>query len=214
MTNNRESWLEAALVLLGPLFAAANMTLPEKLHVSVGFPSKMALSSRKQRIGECWAGRVSADGTAHIFISPVLDNPVEALATLVHEAIHAIIGTEHGHKAPFVKAMNAIGLTGKPTATEAGETLRVALEALLEKLGPYPQPKFNATELQKEIDKKKQTTRLLKASCAQGGEAPYTVRVTRVHLDKHGSPWCPCHQQAMAVEGWPSEDDNEEESGE
>lgn len=219
MTTNRESWLENALELLRPLFASAGYPIPERLHVSVGFPSKMALSTKKQRIGECWTGRVSADGHPHIFISPVLNDPIVALGTLVHEIIHAAIGTDHGHKAPFVKAMKALGLEGKPTATEVGDDLRATLQGLLPTLGPYPQPKFNAVALKEEVDKKKQTTRLLKAVCGyipEGGEGedPYIVRVTRKHLASKGEPICPCHREPMTVEGWPPEDGEDEEEDE
>lgn len=214
MTNiNRETWLEQAVTLLAPLFLAHGHQLPEVLHVSVGFPSKRALSNKNRRIGECWAGRISNDGAPHIFLSPVLDNGVEVLATLVHEIIHAVVGTEHGHKAPFVKVMKQLGLEGKPTATSAGANLTAELTTVLDKLGPYPQPKFNAIALRQEMDKKKQTTRLLKASCPQPSEEPYTVRVTRVHLDNFGPPLCPCHREVMSVEGWPEEDPADDPDG-
>jgi hypothetical protein len=214
---NRETWLDRALVALVPLFAEAGFTLPDKLHVSVGFPSRKALSTKNRRIGECWAGRISNDGVPHIFLSPVLDNGVEVLATFVHEIIHALVGTEHGHKKPFVEAMHKLGLEGKPTATVAGEQLSGKLQVLLNDLGPYPQPKFNVNNLREEMDKKKQTTRLLKATCPEPVEkeddSPYNVRVTRVHLDKHGPPLCPCHREVMTVEGWPEEPEDAEEDG-
>jgi hypothetical protein len=38
---NREAWLEALLEKLRPLFSEAGYPLPEQVHVSVGWPSKM-----------------------------------------------------------------------------------------------------------------------------------------------------------------------------
>lgn len=210
---NREAWLEAAAEALKPLFADAGEQLPP-VHVSVGFPSTRALSAKRQRIGECWHPRISADGLSHIFISPVLSDGVVALSTLVHELIHALRPGD-GHKKPFVEVMKKVGLEGKPTATVAGESLTQRLNALLEDLGPYPQPKFNAAALQEEKDKKKQTTRLLKATCAEGPdddkEKAYVVRVTKVHLDEHGAPFCPCHLKRMTVDGWEPDDMEEGE---
>ena len=215
--TTREGWLDAATELLRPWFSAAGYQLPEKVHVSVGFPSKRALSSNNRRIGECWPPAISRDGFPHVFISPVLDDAVRVLGVLVHEHIHAAIGTEHGHKAPFKEAMGKLGLVGKPTATEESDELIQRLNALVEQeLGPYPHPNFDADMLRKEMDKKKQGTRLLKASCdlVEGDESdPYVVRVTRVHLDKHGAPYCPCHTRRMKVEGWtPAEEDAEDEA--
>lgn len=202
---NRETWLEAALPLLQNLFTAAGYVMPDKLHVSVGFPSTRALSAKKQRIGECWNSRVSNDGVHHIFISPVLDDGARVLDVLIHEVIHAVVGTDAGHKKPFKDAMKAVGLEGKATATVASEGLATRLrEMVSDTLGPYPQPKFNAQALQEEKDKKKQTTRLLKATCPSGDSVAgklYTVRITKLHVEAFGAPICPKCQESMTIEG-------------
>lgn len=201
---NRETWLEKALPLLLPLFTEAGYELPEKLHVSVGFPSTRALSSKNRRIGECWAGRVSNDGAPHIFISPVIDDALRVLGVLIHELIHASIGNEAGHKKPFVEAMKLLGLEGKPTATTESDALVEKLKPIAELLGPYPQPKFDAVKLQEEKDKKKQGTRLLKAVCPNGDASVnkvYTIRITKVHLDSFGAPFCPKCKSQLVLEG-------------
>lgn len=212
--KNREAWLAEAIELIRPWFSQAGYTVPEKIHVSVGFPSKKALATKGRRIGECWHPRVSSDNVSHVFISPVLSEGARVLGVLVHEVIHAAIGTEHGHKAPFVKAMKALGLTGKATATEESPELIGRLNALIDgPLGSYPQPAFNVVALQKELDSKKQSTRLLKATCANGDETdgkPYTVRITRVHLDRFGAPICPECLKRMTVDGWEPDDLDEE----
>jgi hypothetical protein len=211
--ETREQWLQRATALLAPLFNEAGFAVPDTMHVSTGFPSKLALSTKKRRIGECWSPEVSRDGNPHLFISPVLGESIEALETLVHEIIHAAIGCEHGHKGPFKAAMKALGLEGKPTATTAGADLRLKLEALVAAhLGAYPHPTLNVDRLREELNKTKQPSRLQKAICpngctSDGGEerkrvkaSVYSVRITQVHLDKFGPPICPGCQARMEVE--------------
>jgi len=208
--KNREQWLAQAVDLVRPWFTEAGYDLPSRIHVSTGFPSKKALAAKGRRIGECWNPNVSSDGAPHVFISPVLADGVRVLGVLIHELIHAAIGTEHGHKGPFKSAMKPLGLTGKATATEESPELVERLNALLNgELGAYPHPSFNAVALQKELDSKKQTTRLLKAVCATGDESEgkvYTVRITKVHLDRFGPPICPECLKRMKVDGWESDD--------
>src|SRR5690606_40933556 len=96
--ENREDWLQRATLELRDRFTAAEFPLPEKLHLSVGFPAKGGLGARKRVVGQCWPGTVSADGVHHIFISPLLGDAVEVLAVLVHELVHAAVGTEHKQK--------------------------------------------------------------------------------------------------------------------
>lgn len=179
---NREAWLNELAEGLRPLFLAAGIPLKEKFHVSVGFPSTRATSTKKRRIGECWSHEASTDGHGQIFISPLLDTGMEAAAVLVHELVHDAIGCEKKHGPTFKRAMLGIGLTGKPTATHAGEALTLQLQELLSKLPAYP----HAGITLKALNAKKQTTRGRKAVCPVCG---YTVRVTRKWIDA-GLPYC------------------------
>lgn len=57
------------------------------------------LARRNQAIGECWRADASADGNAHVFISPVLAGNdagacAHVLETLAHELVHAAVGHE------------------------------------------------------------------------------------------------------------------------
>lgn len=199
--ENREDWLQRATLELRDLFDRAEWPLPAKLHLSVGFPSKGALGRKKRRIGECWPVSVSADNVHHIFISPLLGDPIEVLAVLVHELLHAAVGTEHAHKGKFITGMKAVGLVGKPTATEAGEALRTQLVDIIETLGPYPHAALDP----KTLEGKKQTTRMFKAVCPSGDSVNgkvYTVRLTRLHIDAFGAPTCPRCEKPMTVEGY------------
>lgn len=174
----REQWLlRATDALRGDLFKRNDADIPE-VRVSVGFPGG---GSARKRIGEYWAGKAVSDGIPQIFVSPTLEDPVQALEVLVHELVHAVHPTE-GHKGKFKRLAVALGLTGPMTATVAGPELKAYLSGLSEALGPYPNSQINLR------DRKKQSTRLCKVQC-EGCE--YTARVTRKWLDEAGAPICP-----------------------
>lgn len=199
---NREAWLAALIERLRPKFIALGATLPEPIHVSVGFPSTRALSRKKQRIGECWLPSGATDKSHHIFISPVLADAIEVGATLVHELAHAALPEGTGHTKPFAQLSKKLGLVGKPTSTSAGDELKGELQQLINDVGVYPHAALHGSE--RPI--KKQTTRLLKATCAVCG---YTVRLTQKWLDI-GPPICPTDNVPMISEG--NEDDQDEET--
>jgi hypothetical protein len=181
--DTRERWLERGVEELRPVFAEAGVPLPERVRVSVGFPSRGGVGSRKRTIGQCWPKAAADDGVGQIFISPLLAEPVHVLDVLAHEALHAAVGTACGHRGAFVRGCKAIGLTnGKPTQASAGPELRARLEAIAESLGPYPHAALKAKGRVK-----KQTTRMLKASCACG----YIIRLSRTWAER-GLPTCHC----------------------
>jgi len=123
----------------------------------------------------------SADKTHEIFVSPTVADSLHAGGILMHEIIHAIVGTHEGHKGPFVTLARAVGLEGKPTATNPGKALTRRLNALIGELGPYPHATLSLIQI------KKAGTRLIKVACPACG---YTVRATRKWLEI-GSPICP-----------------------
>lgn len=195
MTNNqgitREAWLHLLAGELSPMFFEMGHPLPSKLALSVGFPSKRATSTRNQRIGECWMPSATADGTSTIFISPILADGLRVGDVLVHELIHAVLPPKTGHKGDFVKLMKRAGLTGKPTATVAGEELLKRLNAHINDIGPYPHQALSVMG-----GEKKQSTRLLKAVCQECG---YTVRVTQKWVEL-GLPICPVDHEPMSTD--------------
>lgn len=182
----REHWLSEMVKLLAEDFAMIGQPIKVDLvRVSVGFPSKRAMSMKHRAIGECWSPKVSASGLHEIFVSPLLGKGIEAAATLTHELVHSAVGTDKGHKGPFKKAALAIGLEGKMTATVAGKKLTERLNGLIDKVGEYPHSAISPHR-----GRKKEGTRLLKASCDGCG---YTIRVTRKWADE-GLPTCICGQ--------------------
>ena len=62
---NRETWLMKGIEAVRPMFEELGATIPEKVRVTCGWPSRSAGASKKRRIGECWSSTVSGDGTGH-----------------------------------------------------------------------------------------------------------------------------------------------------
>jgi hypothetical protein len=194
---HREPWLSGAIDAFRPIFAKHDAKIPTNIRVSCGFPSFGGRSgSRRQRIGECWAKTASKDGSWEILISPTLAEPARVLDVLGHELIHATVGLQEGHRGAFKQLALAIGLTGKMTATVAGEAFKRSIAPILESLGPYPHAELDtrrglidpgAGEPRLSSGPKTQTARLLKVMCQCG----YTARVTLKWLSEAGPPHCP-----------------------
>jgi len=197
--DTREGWLEDAVMRLRPDFVRAQCPLPAAVKVSVGFPSVHATGQRLVALGQCWDATASADNVAQVFITPLLDNPVDVLAVLVHELVHAAIGCEHGHKAPFKRAAVAMGLEGKMTQTTAGPRLTVRLHALSAALGEFPHAKLTPGV----GGVKKQTTRMIRVTCTP---CEYLCRLTRKMLTEHGAPICPSCGEQMHTDDAPDTD--------
>lgn len=179
-TQSREQWLEAAAQRLAPLAGIGKHETPR---ISVGFPSTRALSTNKRRIGECWHAKACEDGRPQVYISPVLTDPIDVLATVLHELGHVRF-PDAGHKGPFKRFMKQAGLEGKPTATVPGPQCTLTLRSIAADLGPYPHSKLTPSQ-----QRKKQTTRLLKAQCPA---CECTIRVTAKWAGDEGKdlPFC------------------------
>lgn len=183
--KTREAWLNEFTRRARPVFKKHGYEIP-KVRMSVGFTSKGA---RTNRIGECWTDKASEDGACEIFITPALSDPSRIADILTHELIHAVLGIEVGHKKPFVVAMKALGLTGKPTATIAGPEWHAWADRIVTSLGPLP----HATLTPGGNGEKKQSTRMLKCECEACG---FTFRTTAKWLEAAPDAVCPdpnCH---------------------
>jgi hypothetical protein len=171
--KTREAWLVRGIGKLARVFKQADYIVPDNVRVSVGFP-KGSRGGRKT-IGQCWTDKVSGDKTYEIFISPELDDSVTVLDVLTHELIHAIVGTEAGHKGAFKQCALAVGLEGKMTATNAGEELKITLTKMAEQLGEYPHASLKPNA-------KHKGSRLKKAVCPKCGA---TFRIARKTFEEH-----------------------------
>jgi hypothetical protein len=176
----RQRWLEAGVVSLRALFAEKNFEVPANVRVSIGWPK--GSHGKGRAIGQCWYAEGSSDQHNEIFISPELGDGARILDVLAHELAHAVAGHKAGHKAPFKRVAEAVGLTGKMTATVAGEAFAAWAAAHIKTVGAYPGGTLSP------VERKKQSTRLIKCECEQCG---FTVRTTRKWIAEVGAPHCP-----------------------
>jgi SprT-like family len=208
--ETREQWLDRAIEMMRPEFAAAGAPLAENLAVSCSWPS----GNPRTVIGECWVAEASSRGYVEVFISPVLDQVAGlqgVLVTLLHELVHA--AGRRGHGKEFKALAVELGLTGPMTATVASSELLDFINwTLLPQLGQYPhgaitgrgeivvpltEPGDKPIILRPDDRPKKQATRMLKAECPECG---YTIRLSKRWADV-GLPTCPTDGAALALDG-------------
>ena len=177
----------AATERLRPWFAALGYVVPD-CRVSCGFAST---GLRSGHIGQCWSRAASDDGINQVFISPVLDDAVEVLDTLVHELVHAVDDCANKHGKPYRKIALKIGLQGPMRSASAGPELRARLAQLADELGPYPHAGLRVRR------RPAPRTNRARARCEQCG---YTVPMLRkfIHM---GPPLCPEHKVALSPLG-------------
>lgn len=196
--DTREAWLQGFVAAVRPIYATHDLTIPDKLRVSIGFAFA---GGRSKVIGECWVPGASADEHSEIFIVPGLDNVERIAGVLTHELIHACVGHEAKHGPIFRRAALALGLEGKMTATTEGDAWHAWADDVIKALGPYPGSRLTGAIAG---GKKKQTTRMIKASCPVCG---FTTRMTRKYIDEAaGVFYCPMPVHMTCEEG---QDDEE-----
>lgn len=212
----REAWLNSAVEFFRPRFEEVGMPLPEKVHVSVGFPDGFGGES-KYVLAICFARMASTGDINEIFISPEYDDTITVLGVLIHELIHAADDNKSGHKGAFAEAATRLGLTGKMTATVPGVTLAAELITISETLGKYPHKRTKVFEILADIKanpvpaerkvpvgsaptgtipritsgRTSQKTYMLKLVCPSGDG--FSVRATAKMIGI-GYPSCPCGQ--------------------
>lgn len=162
LIQNREHWLHAFASEAAPRFEAEGAPLPQKLRISVGWPSRGGTGARRPVIGECWYPEASTDGHTEIFISPTHASERDAASTLTHELVHAA-QPDAGHGPAFKRLGKALGLEGKPTEMQGGPDWERWALPILERLGPMPAARLNPSS------RPKQSTRLLKVVCRRCG---------------------------------------------
>lgn len=132
----------AAGMILGELFADAGIEAPTRVRVAVALTQ-----GGRHVLGECWHGRVSADGTREITVSAVISDVAGewgALAVLTHELLHAALPEGEGHRGRFASSLASIGLEGPPTSTIASEELRAWFRwSVIPRLGRFPHASLN-----------------------------------------------------------------------
>lgn len=191
--ETREQWLIAAIEeIQDAVFAPHGIEIPA-YRVSVGWPG--GRGKKSNTVGQCWNTAQTKDGSAAIFLSPVVDEPIEVLSILVHELIHAIDDCVSGHRGAFVKMFRLVGMTGKATQSQAGEELLTTLAKIESSLGAFPHSGMKRDAAGGGT--KKQDTRMLKVVCMDE-DCGAVLRQAKVWLEQ-GTPTCFCGSEMAAV---------------
>jgi hypothetical protein len=184
--TTREEWLVAAVNALRPMFSELDKPIPDTLQVS-------ASPIRSKAIGLAYDKGSSYDGTTRtIVICASLTEPLHrggVLPTLVHELVHAAVGNEHGHRAPFKRVALALGLQGKMTATVAGDELLAKLAPIAADLGAYPHvghKKNRKAATAPTPEKNKCSIRFKSIEVEE-----YRVQMSVKHFEEFGAPFDP-----------------------
>ena len=196
-TNNREGWLTEVARQIEPYFRQLKIS-PYRL--TCGWPCKKAIS-KNRRVGECHSSRVSAGGIHEIFISPVLEKPLEVAGTVCHEMAHVVAGIEAGHGKGFIKVCKYVGLVGKPTQALPGKVLGDAIAKIVDKVGIYPHQAI--TVAAKTVIRAPSQTKLV---CPCGCSVVMGLK----WLEEAGVPTCGCGMQFTL----PPDKDDESDGGE
>lgn len=180
--RNREGWLTEVAAQVAPLFRGFVL---DPFRLTCGWPSRLALGTRVRRLGECHGAASSTGGLHEIFISPLLDKPLEVAGTVCHEVAHVAAGIKAGHKGLYLKVIRQVGLTkNKPTQAMPGPLLEERLLKVVEKLGPYPHQAMSPKL--KEVVKDRKDFSVVCPECE------CLVRMTGKWIDRVGFPTCAC----------------------
>lgn len=206
--QTRESWLEAAINVFRPRFVEVDYELPEKIHVSIGFPVGNA-PENKVILAQTTAKFVSKDDVNHVFISPILSDPAEILRSLLHELIHVALDNEDGHEKRFAEIATRFGFIGKMTETPVGPELAFEFVVIAAELGDFPHGAIDMSALRAPAKSRTEVPAGAPTKRATSGPAPqqnryfdlicrnpecegcdqYKVRMTRKWISK-GIPPC------------------------
>lgn len=187
---NREAWLTELAKLVEPCFAGIAL---KPYRLTCGWPCRNALGARQRRVGECHSAVTSKGGYHELFVSPLIEDPLEVAGVVAHEMAHVAAGVPAGHGRGFVKVCRHIGLTeGKPTTAMPGSDLKKKLKAMLRGLGPYPHSAI--VPVVKPKLTKKTDVSLVCPECA------CKVRMSIKNLDRCGAPRCGCGHPGVMVD--------------
>lgn len=194
--ETREGWMLAAAARMRELVFTTedvDFVVPE-FRVSVGWPK--GKRSTTNVIGECFNTANFEDKVPQIYISPILEDPLEILGCLAHEMIHALDDCQNGHRGHFAYVFKRIGMVGKKTQCEIGEDLKLVMKTIIEELGEYPHSKMGRGS-GKKSGPKKQASRMFKVKCPNA-DCGYVVRASRMWMEL-GFPTCVCGTEMAEV---------------
>jgi ribosomal protein L44E len=184
---NREEWLTTLAKQVENVFKDFTLS-PYRL--TCGWPSTGGLS-KNTRVGECFGPKSSKAKVFEIFVSPLLDKPLEVAGTVCHELAHVAAGIEAKHGKGFIAVAQHIGLTkGKPITAMPGKALNRHLDRIIEGIGDYPhQAIITSVKIKLKV---KSTVKLVCPKCG------FSVTASLKKLDDVPTyPTCGCKAGAL-----------------
>lgn len=188
---NRENWLKRAVEeLTTEYFGVRQLQFEHEIRISTGW-----CRGSNKAIGQCWSHRCSEGGYVEIFVAPVLVDPVEVLGVVLHEMIHAQLGTDKKHGKEFKVLADEFGLAGRVTATFVAKdsALFAELEAMAKELGEYPHKALLPKTEEKKGGESKGGWLRFKSKTADD----YRCMVSPVSLREHGIPKDPWGEELI-----------------
>ncbi len=138
VVHERILWLSRAVQSLRHICSRRGLTLPARVTVHV---ADLTNTQHGPVIGLCWPSSSTGERIAAIAIERSLADPVEILATVLHELRHAADDCRSQHGPWFAAWAHALGLVGLPS-TAPGPALRRELQHIACALSPYPRPEY------------------------------------------------------------------------
>lgn len=183
-SRDREAWLTALALRAGRYLSASCTESDEEpvVRLSCGFPATQG--RRKVAAAQILAPQHSADDTAELLVSPVVDDAVQVARLVLPLLLCAYTGDYRQGNA-WADAVRRAHLDR--------DTLPEWAYVLLEGLGAYPHAAVTLPPVAT------QSTRLLKAVCDGNGEhAAFIVRLSARTFDM-GAPLCGVCHAAMEL---------------
>lgn len=152
------------------------------IEARTGFSSS---GRRTRNIAESW----SQDGGKSfvIFVRPDHNDEFEVAAAIAHQMCRISVWDKDDHGFLFRHLAVSIGLRGRKSESPPGNLFRELVGPVLEQTGAMPSQAIEHADV---AQKTRQTTRMVKVTCADCG---YIARVSRKWLNEVGPPLCPQH---------------------
>lgn len=199
----REEWLNrCAVIVEETLFKPAGYNVPRNRY-SFAPLDRNSRSLKHTTLGSCYNAALSDDHTYEIFLNTKIDDEKTAIATLIHEIVHSVDELKNGHKTPFRKIAESVGLVGgefkgkknSMESTDISEATWQEVKPLIDRVGKLPHARLNDSA--SSSSKKKQNARQKKFYCLM---TDYKVYMSRKQFHELGAPICPCCKEDMITD--------------
>ena len=136
MDLTREEWLQTCSDIIVTEIIAKTWKIRTKFKTKIrDWPCR----PDNKKIGICHASSDSKQGYNEIFINASVSDPLQVLAGLTHELIHAVDDCRTGHQYDFEIIALRVGFQGVLRKPEMNKELIKRLKEIIKKVGPLPE---------------------------------------------------------------------------